>query len=155
MTVISLTKSGHSRYWLLLAVLMALLLVLVVLAAKIRPGSFVPPAIPDPAVYQLVVTTNSQLYYGKLTAVEGQWPVLRDVFYLRERPQELQAGKGAEKGAGKGSGPQFNLTKLGSEEIHGSDDTLYLNRDQILYWVNLVPDSPVIKTIRQYKDQQK
>ena len=133
--------------------MVGLLLVVVLSVARWWLGARADAALPNPALYQLITTTNGQLYYGKLANINTKWPILRDVFYLKERPQELQAGRGGGKGGSSSNGPKFNLTKLGAEEIHGTEDTLYLNRDQIVYWVNLVPNSQVVKTINQYKAQ--
>lgn len=97
--------------------------------------------------YQAVFLTNNQVYFGKLSSAEAQYPVLRDIYYL----QVTQALQPKDQNAS----PQtnINLVKLGAE-IHGPTDEMRINRDQILFVEDLKPDSQVTKAIEQYKTSQ-
>lgn len=94
----------------------------------------------DPATYQAVFLQEEQLYFGKLREIESQYPVLEDVYYVKLVEDE-RANSG-------------QLVKLGQTEPHGPTDEMILNRDSILFWENLKPDSQIVQTIRNLKLNQ-
>jgi hypothetical protein len=104
---------------------------------------------PDASLYQAVILSNSQLYFGKLSRLNTDWPILTDVYYLRGRQQAPETVK-----PGAAPQPAFDLVKLGTE-IHQPQDAMALNKSQIVYWENLSPDSQVIKVIGQLKTPTK
>lgn len=96
--------------------------------------------------YQAVFLSNNQVYFGKLTNLRSQYPVLNDVFYInvtqiQPRVKDQQPFQ------------SVSLVKLGGE-IHGPEDSMVLNRDQILFFENLTSGSQVVKSILQYKEGQ-
>lgn len=92
----------------------------------------------DEDTYQAVFLDNNQLYFGKLSNVSGPYLQLRDVYYMRENPKNAQA--------------ELSLIKYG-EEIHQPQDTMYINRDQVLLWQNLRVDGKMVQLIYQQKLQ--
>lgn len=118
--------------------------------------------------YQAVFLSNGQVYFGQLQGFPGNEPVLKDVYYLKVgtilTPGE--AGKAGEvkvegkakeaTGAATAKNPSpatrtgLTLVKLG-EEIHGPQDEIKLNRDQILFVENLRENSQVVDAINRYK----
>jgi hypothetical protein len=91
--------------------------------------------------HQAVFLTSGQVYFGKLERA-GEWFKLSDVYYLQV-DQNLQ----------QGSTPlssNFQLVKLGSE-IHGPEDTMYVEPQNVLFWENLKTDSQVLQAIGRYK----
>ena len=88
----------------------------------------------DPSVYQDIFLTNDQIYFGHLKNINPNYLMLSDVYYVKIN----------EAGAGE-------LVKLGAIEPHGPQDKMIINRDQILFWENLKPDSQVTKTIQNMK----
>ena|SRR5690242_16120263 len=94
--------------------------------------------------YQAVFLTNNQVYFGRLSFDDG-WVKLTNVFYLQV----------AQPPATTGQTPDVNqqtstqLVKLGSEP-HGPEDAMYIEKDKILFWENMKPDSKVQQTINQY-----
>jgi len=95
--------------------------------------------------YQSVFLTNNQVYFGKLSKVNSQYPVLTDVFYLQIR-QTLQPRDQEAPAA-----TNVNLVKLGGE-IHGPTDRMVINRDHILFYENLKSDSQVVKAILEFEE---
>lgn len=93
----------------------------------------------DPNVYQAVFLDNDQVYFGHLTNVSSQYHVLLDVYYI-------QLGT-----SGQGSATTGRLVRLGETEGHGPKNEMILNRDHILFWENLTPDSLVVQQIRKLK----
>jgi hypothetical protein len=102
--------------------------------------------------YQAVFLVNNQVYFGKLANQNGQFPVLKDIYYLQvNQPiQPVQTVKGQPAPA---SNPEINLVKLGGE-LHGPTDEMRINRDQILLVEDLRTDSNLVKAIDNYKARQ-
>lgn len=97
--------------------------------------------------YQAVFLTNNQVYFGNLTRVNSDYPVLRDVFYL----QVTQALQPAEQGAP--AGQNLSLIKLGGE-LHGPEDEMVINSEHILFYEDLKNDSPIVQKIVEFKNAQ-
>ena len=76
--------------------------------------------------YQAVFLTNGQVYFGRLTAPGGDFYYLRHVYYLTA----------ASSAKGQAATPQ--LKKL-TGDLHGPEDEVVINRQQILYVENLNP----------------
>lgn len=92
--------------------------------------------------YQALFLTNGQVYFGKLSSVDDKYVKLTDIYYL----QVQQAVQPADKKAA--DQPQVSLAKLGSE-LHAPEDTMMVNRDQVLFFENLKEDGKVVKAIRE------
>ncbi len=90
----------------------------------------------DESVLQAVFLTNDQIYFGHLKDINQDYLMLLDVFYVKVNSS----------GAGQ-------LVKLGQIEPHGPQDKMIINKDQILFWENLKPDSPVAKTIQNLEQK--
>lgn|SRR3989344_6063657 len=96
--------------------------------------------------YQSVFLSNGQVYFGKLN-FSGSWIKLRDVYYLQVTdPLQPQGDEDIPTQREK----NIQLIKLGSE-LHGPEDEMFIDRDQILFWENMKDDSKVLQSIRDYK----
>lgn len=98
--------------------------------------------------YQAVFLSNNQVYFGKLTKVNSEYPVLKDVFYL----QVTQPLQPAEQGA-SAAGQNISLIKLGGE-LHGPEDTMIINREHIIFYEDLTDDSQIVQKIVEFKNGQ-
>ena len=98
--------------------------------------------------YQAVFLTNGQVYFGKLYRENSAFPVLRNVYYLQvtQPPQPLQEGQTPPT--------NINLVKLGGE-LHGPQDEMRINRDQILFVEDMKADSKVVTAIQQIENPAK
>ncbi|MBI4120173.1 MAG: hypothetical protein HY454_01775 [Parcubacteria group bacterium] len=92
----------------------------------------------DSTTYQAVYLTNDQIYFGHLKNTGPNYLILADVYYVKVN----------EDGAGQ-------LVKLGQIEPHGPKDEMVISREHILFWENMKPDSPVVKTIQSIQSQRK
>ena len=102
----------------------------------------------DANAYQAVFLDNNQVYFGKLEYTRGKSLKLTDVYYLQENAQKPPTAKGEPQ-------PRFTLLKLGKQELHGPTDMMVINRDHVLLWENMRPDSEVVKKIVEAKAQPK
>ena len=92
--------------------------------------------------YQAVFLTNGQVYFGKIDSINATGYTLKDIYYLQVQ-QDVQ---GEQAQAAAGQDQNLSLAKLGSE-LHGPDDTMYIEGKQVLFWENLKNDSQVVKAI--------
>lgn len=94
--------------------------------------------------YQALFLTNGQVYFGKLTNVDDKYVRLTDIYYLQVQQSVQPADSKAQ--------PQVSLAKLGSE-LHGPEDAMEVNRDQVLFWENLKNDGKVVKAIHDNQNK--
>jgi hypothetical protein len=94
--------------------------------------------------YQALFLTNGQVYFGKLSNVDDRYVRLNDIYYLQVQ-QAVQPAQGTDQ-----QQPKVSLAKLGSE-LHGPEDEMLVNRDQVLFWENLKNDGKVAKAIADNK----
>ena len=99
----------------------------------------------DSGKYQAVFLSSGQVYFGKLTVVDSQYLKLSGVFYIQS--QQDAASDEDQITTQESTGMQ--LIKLG-EEVHGPEDTMVINRDQMLFFENLKSDGKVTQLIRQH-----
>ena len=104
--------------------------------------------------YQAVFLTNGQVYFGKLSDADSNYPVLTDIFYLQvtNPPPPIQ-GAGAQQNqpTQQTQQPTISLVKLGNE-LHGPVDEMHISRAQILFYEDLKSDGSVVKAITDYKN---
>ncbi|MCA9309001.1 hypothetical protein KC973_01365 [Candidatus Saccharibacteria bacterium] len=93
--------------------------------------------------YQALFLTNGQVYFGKLAKVDNDTIKISDIFYLQVQ-QAVQPKEGEDKQG------ETQLVKLG-EELHGPEDEMFIDRDQVLFWENLKGSGKVTEAISQYK----
>src|SRR3989338_11058324 len=119
-----------------IVVVVNLVLVAFLLSIKISSSRENFDRIADPNTYQAIFLSNDQIYFGHLKSKsrESEYLVLTDVYYV----------KIAEDSTGQ-------LVKLGQIEPHKPTNEMVINREHILFWENLSPDSPVVRTIQGYK----
>lgn len=118
--------------------------------------------------WHAVFLTNGQVYFGQLERPEAQYARLSDVYYLQLQSQNQaslgSSGTGQASQIAEGDGsqvipapqpspPRLTLIKFGTE-LHGPQDYMEINRDHILFWEELKPDSQVVQAIARYKEGQ-
>jgi hypothetical protein len=90
--------------------------------------------------YQAVFLSGGQVYFGKITSLTNDVVTLSDIYYLRVNQQ--QEGQPVDAN-------NISLAKLGNE-LHGPEDAMVINRDQVQFWENLKDDGQVVKAIKEY-----
>jgi hypothetical protein len=98
--------------------------------------------------YQAVFLTSGQVYFGKMTPINGGYVKLTDIFYPQTAATDTTNPQSATSDAA-----DIQLIKLGNE-IHGPEDGMIINRDQILFFENLKSDGKVSQTITNYNKPQ-
>lgn len=96
--------------------------------------------------YQAVFFTNGQVYFGKLQLLSNNYLKLTGIFYLQTNPTDPTNPQQAATDASA----SVQLVPLGGE-IHGPENEMLINRDQVLFFENLKPDGKVSQSIATYQ----
>ncbi len=96
---------------------------------------------------QAVFLQNGQVYFGKINDLNRQFVKLSDIYYLQVQ-QQVQPEQGEQQQAQDNN---VSLVKLGCE-LHGPEDQMIINREQVVFWENLKDDGSVVEAINQYKE---
>jgi len=100
--------------------------------------------------YQAVFLTNGQVYFGKVSDKTSAYVRLTDIYYLQVTQPPLQGSQSQTQQQQQQQQPQISLVKLG-KELHGPDDKMDINKDQILFIEDMMDDAKVVQAIREYK----
>lgn len=92
--------------------------------------------------YQAVFLTNGQVYFGKIEEMGKSQLKLTNIYYLQVQ-QSVQPAEQKKDG----DQAQISLAKLG-DELHGPEDTMYVAKDQMLFWENLKDNGKVVQAIK-------
>lgn len=101
---------------------------------------------------QAVFMVGGQVYFGKLEILDNASMKLSNVFYIQSNTTE--AGTSEDPQASSKDSSSMQLIKLG-EEVHGPEDAMIINRDQVLFYENLKPGGKVSQLIQNYKSGNK
>lgn len=100
----------------------------------------------DTSKYQAVFLINQQLpYFAKITHMNEKTVVIEDIYYLSVNQPVQPKTEDSEQNANN-----IQLIKLGCE-LHGPEDHMIINKDQIVFWENLKTDGKVAKAIAEFK----
>lgn len=95
----------------------------------------------DKSKFQAVFLNNGQVYFGNIADLTEDYLSVGNIYYLRVN-QQVQPGQQASQN-------DVSLVKLGCE-LHGPQDSMVINRDQVTFWENLKEDGQVTKAIAEY-----
>lgn len=95
----------------------------------------------DNTKHQAVFLNNGQVYFGNIADLNKDFLTLSNIYYLRVN-QQVQPGQQAAQN-------DVSLVKLGCE-LHGPQDSMVVNKDQITFWENLKDDGQVATAIAEY-----
>lgn len=99
----------------------------------------------DGGKYQAVFLNGGQVYFGKVKDLNNKYLVVENIYYLRVSEQ-------AAEGEDAQAQQDISLAKLGCE-LHGPEDKMVINRDQVTFWENLKDDGQVAKAIAEFVKQ--
>jgi len=96
--------------------------------------------------YQAVFLSNGQVYFGKVGALNSKYISMKDVFYLTQNSASSTT-------ATTTANSDYTLVKLGCQQIHYPNDQMLINRDQVTFWENINDSGKVVKSIKQFIQQ--
>ena len=123
-----------------ITVLLLALAGFVALGKPVSQGAFV-----NKERMQAVFLNGGQVYFGKIGTMNDRFMSVSDIYYLRVNQTVQPNGEAA-------SNQDVSLVKLGCE-LHGPDDSMVINQDQVIFWENLKTDGQVAKAVADYKKQ--
>lgn len=94
---------------------------------------------------QAVFLNGGQVYFGNINDLNGKFLSMENIYYLRVN-QQVQPNQT------DNTSNDISLVKLGCE-LHGPQDSMVINREQIIFWENLKDDGQVAKAVANYKEQ--
>ena len=100
----------------------------------------------DDSKLQAVFLNGGQVYFGDITDLNSRFMRLSNIYYLRVN-QTVQP-----KDASKATNNDISLVKLGCE-LHGPQDSMVINREQVIFWENLKGDGQVAKAVATFVKQ--
>lgn len=139
---VNLKKLGSLGFLLALLIIVAS----VVFALIGFKGTNTESRLVDAKRYQAVFLNGGQVYFGNIKELNNKYLRVNNIYYLRVN-QQVQPDANAAQNAN-----DVSLVKLGCE-LHGPQDAMVINRDQIVFWENLKDDGQVLKAIGEYKKQ--
>jgi len=95
----------------------------------------------DKSKFQAVFLNNGQVYFGNIADLNESYVSMGNIYYLRVN-QQVQPGQQASQN-------DVSLVKLGCE-LHGPEDSMVINREQVTFWENLKTDGQVTNAINEY-----
>ncbi|MFA7243930.1 MAG: hypothetical protein WC080_01415 [Patescibacteria group bacterium] len=135
-------KSTKRKSWII-----AIIIIVVVIVAAGFGGYYVNKKylLNKHSVRQAVFLTNGQVYFGYISNSDDQIVKLTDIYYLKTTTDLQNSNTDQNK--------KVSLIKLGSE-LHGPEDQMYINRDQILFFEDMKSSSKIMDAINKFSSQQ-
>ncbi len=142
--------AGSKLPWIVLGVIVVVLLVVGVLFrdklfSSSKDGAVKGATTAKSGKYQAVFLTNGQVYFGKISDTDDTYITLEDIYYLQVSPAQGSSTTGQPQSQQQQG--QLTLVKLGNE-LHGPEDKMKINRDQILFFEDIKEDGRVMQAIR-------
>lgn len=147
MADVTASKSGIAGKLLIVSLILASIAVTIFIGLAIRNGVGTSESLVDANKYQAVFLADGQIYFGKLTNVDNRYAELTDIYYLQVEQQQAEAPIEGQEPVAPQS--RVSLAKLG-DELHGPEDRMLINTDQILFWENLKDDGRVVEAITEF-----
>jgi len=99
--------------------------------------------------YSAVFLTNGQVYFGKVYQDNSETVDLRSIYYLQVNSDSSTLQNGSNSSSNSSANNQVSLVKLGNE-LHGPNDRMLINKQQVLFTESLKNDSKVVTAINNY-----
>lgn len=99
----------------------------------------------DKSKLQAVFLNGGQVYFGNIKDLNGKFLSMKNIYYLRVN-QQVQPNQ-----SNSSSSNDISLVKLGCE-LHGPQDTMVINREQVIFWENLKDNGQVAEAVKNYKE---
>lgn len=90
-------------------------------------------------------SSGGQVYFGHIKSLTDRYVRLTNVFYIQNQQNQSNQSQSS-------SQQTYTLIKLGCE-LHGPQDEMLINRDQIFFWENLKGNSQVAQKVTDYYKQ--
>ncbi len=127
--------------WFSLTVLLVALLAYIVVGGPKSESKYV-----EGNKLQAIFLSGGQVYFGNIADLNDKYIRVNNIYYLRVNQQVQPKSQGTQ------AANDISLVKLGCE-LHGPEDTMLINRDQVMFWENLKSDGQVAKAVASFVKQ--
>jgi hypothetical protein len=142
-------------------VIVAAALLVVMLGIQTWKTTKMPQVSFNASKYYGVFLTNGQVYFGHLNKVQSGYLALADIYYLQVKQNLQQPTDTTKTDTTKTdtttttdqTQQQLSLVKLG-DELHGPEDSMVINQDQVLFFEPLKDDGQVVKAIKEHQTKK-
>jgi hypothetical protein len=134
-------KIGYVGFFAAVAILIIAILFSLVVTKNYNEESSV-----NKSKFQAVFLNGGQVYFGKISDLNRDYLKMGNIYYLRVN-QTVQPNQQNNNAAN-----DISLVKLGCE-LHGPEDSMVINREQVIFWENLKDDGQVAKAVAEYVKQ--
>lgn len=140
-------SKGLNLAWIILLISVAVLILALVayVVSASRGGNSGDSKYVQEDKHQAVFLTNGQVYFGKIVGMNNENIRLQDVYYLTPT-QAVQPNDNKNQ-----QNTDYTLVKLGCE-LHGPQDQMVIERNQVTFWENLKDDGKVAQGVKQFKE---
>lgn len=139
-------KKARNLSWIKWAAIPVIIGLLGVAAWMLLPTRHSITAAIETDKYQAVFLSNGQVYFGKLTVVNGDYMQLTDVYYLERQITADTETETTGEPTEPTSDNNFQLLKY-SDVLYGSEDAMIISQDDVIRFENLRSDGVVAKAI--------
>jgi hypothetical protein len=101
----------------------------------------------DDSKLQAVFLNGGQVYFGKIEDLNNKFLRMTNIYYLRVNQTVQPDQENAQQQ--QAAANDISLVKLGCE-LHGPQDEMLINHEQIIFWENLKSDGQVAKAVDEY-----
>lgn len=140
------TRKARGKKWIYIVAIVAIL-VIALFFWLVKSKNYIGNVV-DSSKYQAIFLSTGEVYFGKLTILANDYYKLSDVYYIQKKSTDIT------NEPDQAPTNDMELIKLGSE-MHGPDDTMFLNRSQVLYFENLKSDGTISAKIAEEKKQSR
>lgn len=98
---------------------------------------------------QAVFLDTGQVYFGKVTTLNNNFFVLKDIFYLQSNSSSSSSSSSTSDSSSSSSN-NVSLVKLGCE-LHMPYDEMVINRSSVTFWENLQSGGQVAKAVASWQ----
>jgi hypothetical protein len=124
----------------LVAIALSVIVIAIVIGIALFRGTGAATAAVDEKRFQAVFTTDNQVYFGKLSGVNGEYATINDAYTIQAAPQATPS---------PGATAQPNLALVPrSAGVQGPEKELHIASDKIVFFENLKDDSKVVEAIK-------
>lgn len=123
------------------AILVAALTAYIGLRGSDQEGKFVNKNELQAVFVNVNGTSGGQVYFGHIQDLTDNYIRLTNVFYIQNQSSTNSS-----------SSQSYTLVKLGCE-LHGPEDEMVVNRDQVFFWENLKSSGQVAQKVAEYYKQ--
>lgn len=100
---------------------------------------------------QAVFLNTNQVYFGNIKALNNNYLVLTNIFYLRSNSTSNNSNTSSSSSSSSNSS-NLSLVKLGCE-IDAPLNQMIINRSAVTFWENLSPNGQVAKAVSNWEKQ--